>query len=85
MSCGGNCRCACGSGAARSEEVCATPKEVVVLDSAGKCPCGKELKDCCHKDAAVVNAPNEALEELCTPTHGAQSPCGDEMVKEKTA
>jgi len=78
MSCGGNCRCACGQTTEKTPEVCATPKEVVVLDSAGKCPCGKELKDCCHKDAAVVNAPNEALEELCVPVSGDTSLCGDE-------
>lgn len=66
-------------------EECATPKEGVVLDSAGKCPCGKELKDCCHRDAAVMNAPNEALEELCVPSHGDMSLCGDKEVKEKTA
>ncbi len=83
MSCGGNCKCAGGKNNVISDEMCPTPAGGVVLDDAGKCPCGKELKDCCHhKDE---NTKNEALEELCVPTHGDMSLCGDEVVSEKTA
>lgn len=66
-------------------EMCPTPVGGVVLDTLGKCPCGKELKDCCHKDVAMESAPNEALEELCAPMSGDTSLCGDEQVQEKTA
>jgi hypothetical protein len=56
-----------------------------MLDKGGKCPCGKELKDCCHKDVAMKNAPNDALEELCAPVGGDTLLCGDPGDKEKTA
>jgi hypothetical protein len=69
-----------------SDEMCPTPAGGVVLNDVGKCPCDKELKDCCHhKDDAMENTNNAALEELCVPTNGDMSPCGDEVVSEKTA
>lgn len=85
MSCGGNCGCACGQNSVKEAGVCATPKEGVTLDQGGKCPCGKELKDCCHKDVAMKNTPNDALEELCAPVGGDTLLCGDPAEEEKTA
>ncbi len=85
MSCGGHCRCAGGPDDMMTKDACATPVEGVMLDDAGKCPCGKELKDCCHKDVAIKSTPNEALGELCMPTSGTESPCGDNEEVEKPA
>ncbi len=80
--CGGNCRCACGPD--ESEEVCEAPKEGVVIDKDGKCPCGKELKDCCHKDEIVASEENEALHELCEP-HNGKHVCDIDSDLKKTA
>lgn len=63
-----------------TQATCDTPVEGIMLDDAGKCPCGKELKDCCHKDAAIKSVHNEALDELCMPQEGTDSPCGDEKL-----
>lgn len=82
--CGGHCTCAAGADDMMVKNICETPTEGVMLDDAGKCPCGKELKDCCHKDVAVKSAANEALGELCMPQHGGGSPCCDDD-KEKPA
>jgi hypothetical protein len=67
------------------KDACATPAEGVMLDDAGKCPCGKALKDCCHKDVAIKSAANEAIGELCMPMKGVESPCGDNEESEKPA
>ena len=74
--CGGHCRCndmALGS----STGVCDTPKEAIALNKEGKCPCGKEREECCHKEALVDMTPNDALNELCGP-HGDSFLCGDD-------
>ena len=50
MSCGGNC--ACGARNEQAEKLtCEAPKEGVVLNADGKCPCGKLEEECCHKKA----------------------------------
>jgi hypothetical protein len=61
-----------------AKDACATPVEGVMLDDAGKCPCGKELKDCCHEDVAIKSVGNDALGELCMPESGVGSPCCDD-------
>jgi hypothetical protein len=68
-----------------AKDACATPAEGVMLDDAGKCPCGKELKDCCHKDVAIKSGANEAIGERCTPQNGGGSPCGDNEESENPA
>lgn len=68
--CGGNCRCACGP-EDMEQESCELPEGGVKLDKNGKCPCGKNLEDCCHKDSMESNDDeNEALHELCEPHNG---------------
>lgn len=69
--CGGNCQCACGP-EEETDATCELPKEGVTLDKDGKCPCGKGLEDCCHKDEikTTKNDENEALHELCEPHNG---------------
>lgn len=76
--CGRQCRCGAGADNMTEKDVCPTPAQGITLDADGKCPCGKELKDCCHKDVAIKGAPNEALGELCMPEKGGASPCGDD-------
>lgn len=83
--CGGNCRCATGADDMMVKDACATPVEGVMLDDAGNCPCGRALSDCCHRDVAIKSVANEAISELCMPTHGTESPCGDDEKTEKPA
>lgn len=81
MSCGGNCKCAGTTDDLKQDGMCPTPAGGVRLDDAGKCPCGKELKDCCHHrdDKSTENVP---LEELCDPDMAL---CGVENNDEKTS
>ena len=86
--CGGNCQCACGPDE-ETDTTCELPKVGVMLDKDGKCPCGKGLQDCCHKDEiknAVVgkNDENEALHELCEP-HNGKHVCDVDSDLTKTA
>lgn len=75
--------CACGPDEKKIES-CEMPKGGVALDKEGKCPCGKEQEDCCHKDKISFPQENEALHELCEP-HNGKHVCGIESDPEKTA
>jgi hypothetical protein len=68
--CGG--RCACADASKKEEESCA-PKGEIALDKDGKCPCGKSLDDCCHKDE-IKSTGNDAVGELCEP-HAGKNLC----------
>ena len=62
--CGGGCRCAGDVAQIKNDAQCAIPVEPVTLDESGKCPCGKNADDCCHKDELIENG-HDALGELC--------------------
>ena len=66
--CGGQCACARAEESKKGEATCA-PKGTVALDKDGKCPCGKSLDECCHKDE-ILAMQNDAVGELCDPTNG---------------
>lgn len=73
--CGGGCRCAGDTPEIKNDAACAVPKEPLMLDENGKCPCGKSMEDCCHKDEFSSGEHNHALDELCE-APGNESPCG---------
>lgn len=64
--CGGNC--ACAKMEQKGEKSCA-PEGEITLNKDGKCPCGKSLDECCHKDEIKANQ-NDAIGELCDPESG---------------
>ncbi len=78
--CGGHCRCADQAevvdGPVTSKKIasCEPPKEGVMLDAEGKCPCGKTPDECCHKEVVFASEFNEALDELCA-DHGVVDMC----------
>lgn len=74
--CGPHCRRA-GSSSEKEGDSCVAPKEGVVLDKSGKCPCGKGANECCHKDTLLKKKGdvNPAVYELCKP-HGLRHLCG---------
>ncbi len=59
--------CACG--AKEEVKVCPPNGGAVTLDANGKCPCGKSLDECCHKDE-IGAVENPAIGELCEPVSG---------------
>lgn len=69
--CGGNCACAGVRDGENDKNECAPESSSVALDEGGKCPCGKVLDDCCHKEDIVANQ-NDALGELCGPHNGKE-------------
>ncbi|OGZ18902.1 MAG: hypothetical protein A2494_03870 [Candidatus Lloydbacteria bacterium RIFOXYC12_FULL_46_25] len=73
--CGGGCRCAGDAPEIKNDTECAVPGEPLMLDANGKCPCGKSVEDCCHKDELSSSEHNHALDELCE-APGNESPCG---------
>ena len=66
--CGGQCACARAEEAKNENATCA-PSGALSLDASGKCPCGKSLDKCCHKDE-IKAMQNDAVGELCDPANG---------------
>ncbi len=62
--CGGNCACA-----TKENNACVLSVPTMVIDSSGKCPCGKAVDGCCHKDS-IITSENDAIAELCEPLLG---------------
>ena len=54
---------------AKNENATCAPSGALSLDASGKCPCGKSLDKCCHKDE-IKAMQNDAVGELCDPANG---------------
>ena len=59
--CNGNCACATEE---KEADACAKDDKAIVLDVHGRCPCGKEPKNCCHSDTILGGNKSQAIGEL---------------------
>ncbi len=51
MGCGGDCKCTCDAQAGTEKKLeCDMLDMQMLVIKNGKCPCGKALDDCCHRD-----------------------------------